>query len=605
MNDEQHWLTWDMSTGFQGLQNAELDHNLIPHAIQHTNSAPIYTNHRPFVSYAFDEEQIGRIQLTLEHEDCFGQTTSLEYSIYEQSRRRASYPTYDLGAQSNYLLPDSDATVMAAAYLSHELQTKSSQSDSFQVDPRLTGIETDTPSISGGHTSPGVIMSPISVHSMGHENQYNSVTYPVVVPENATDPNAPDQKRQRACESCRSLKVRCEPDAENPTGTCRRCAKAHRECIFTAPTRKRQKRTDSRVAELEKKIDKLTASLNAQRRGDIPEEIHSDGSDDADTPAVQFVWDPPKSNSRRSQDSPDGRKASSQMDAPIESPRTKRQKLDENHSTSRKGSKDNSFNANPQPPKTVLTDKVSAKFFGHPSVFPSLGSIMRPSDNTYLETPDGEPNILDSSRCSNKVGHADVIDRGLLSMDLASEIFNRYVNDMAPNFPAVVFSPGTTAVQVRATKPVLFLSILAAASGTHHTELYRALNKEVIKILADRCLVVGEKKLELVQALIVTTLWYHASEHFEELKFYQMTHIAAVMAIDIGISRKSRTTWMKSRATGLPIAPTGEGPFGIRFGDIPGKESSPADPPWKKKKVDPLTRECRRTFLACYFLCSK
>jgi len=398
--------------------------------------------------------------------------------------------------------------------------------------------------------------------------------------------------------------VRCEPDAENPTGTCRRCAKAHRECIFTAPTRKRQKRTDSRVAELEKKIDKLTASLNAQRRGDIPEEVHSDASDDADTPAVQFVWEPPKSNSRRSRDSPDERKASSQADAPLESHRTKRQKLEENNSASRKGSKDGPHVTNPQSTKAGLTDQVSARFFGHPGVFPSL-STTRPSEN-ILVTPDAEYSIADPPRYRDQKAKADVIDRGLLSMDLASEIFNRYITDMAPNFPAVVFSPGTTAAQVRATKPVLFLSILAAASGTSHTELYRALNKEIIKTLADCCIIIGEKRLELVQALIITTLWYHASEHFEELKFYQLTHIAAVMAIDIGISRKGRTTWMKSRATGLPIAPSGEGPFGMRFGDSSAKESGATDPPWKKQqKADPLTRECRRTFLACYFLCSK
>lgn len=80
-------------------------------------------------------------------------------------------------------------------------------------------------------------------------------------PEEGTN----DLKRPRACEACRGLKVKCEFDPSNHDGPCRRCAKAHRNCVVTQPSRKRQKKTDSRVAELEKKIDALTAVLQATR----------------------------------------------------------------------------------------------------------------------------------------------------------------------------------------------------------------------------------------------------------------------------------------------------------------------------------------------------
>src|ERR1700754_1189188 len=43
---------------------------------------------------------------------------------------------------------------------------------------------------------------------------------------NPSDPN--DLKRPRACEACRQLKVKCEPDDNSPTGSCKRCAKAGR-----------------------------------------------------------------------------------------------------------------------------------------------------------------------------------------------------------------------------------------------------------------------------------------------------------------------------------------------------------------------------------------
>lgn len=46
--------------------------------------------------------------------------------------------------------------------------------------------------------------------------------------------------------------------------------------ITTPPTRKRQKKADSRVAELERKIDALTATLHAQKAG-APEIRHHGG----------------------------------------------------------------------------------------------------------------------------------------------------------------------------------------------------------------------------------------------------------------------------------------------------------------------------------------
>ena len=106
------------------------------------------------------------------------------------------------------------------------------------------------------------------------------------------DPN--DPKRSRACEACRGLKVRCDQD--DPSQPCKRCAKAKRNCVITAPSRKRQKKTDSRVAELEKKIDALTASLNAKKEGGNDRD-GADGSDDDGQSAEAYS---PKASKRTS-----------------------------------------------------------------------------------------------------------------------------------------------------------------------------------------------------------------------------------------------------------------------------------------------------------------
>ncbi|KLU85074.1 hypothetical protein MAPG_04106 [Magnaporthiopsis poae ATCC 64411] len=113
-----------------------------------------------------------------------------------------------------------------------------------------------------------------SAHDDAYQHQYqhrhDHATYPPPPVAAAAPGGEPDQagdpKKPRACESCRGLKVRCDPDPADPEGSCRRCAKAGRSCVVTQPTRKRQRKTDSRVTELEKKIDALTASLHAARR---------------------------------------------------------------------------------------------------------------------------------------------------------------------------------------------------------------------------------------------------------------------------------------------------------------------------------------------------
>lgn len=105
---------------------------------------------------------------------------------------------------------------------------------------------------------------------------------------NQADQSTPDSKRPRACEACRGLKVRCEPDPVK--GTCRRCAKAGRHCVVTAPSRKRQKKTDSRVAELEKKIDALTASLHATKAQGMSDSEDESADDRGMT--TQCKWSP-------------------------------------------------------------------------------------------------------------------------------------------------------------------------------------------------------------------------------------------------------------------------------------------------------------------------
>lgn len=165
---------------------------------------------------------------------------------------------------------------------------------------------------------------------------------------------------------------------------------------------------------------------------------------------------------------------------------------------------------------------------------------------------------------------------------LATRVFDRYVADMATHLPVVVFPPQTNAEEVRSSRPIVFLAILVAASmGMAPLDLQHSLNRLLMRSLADCVIRKGEKSVDVIQALLICTLWYRPPRRYEFMNFWQLSHIAAVMAIDIGMGKTataSRTLQMQAKRE------VSRGSKHVVFAD---------------------TVEARRTWLGCYFLCSK
>jgi len=354
------------------------------------------------------------------------------------------------------------------------------------------------------------------------------------------DPN--DPKRPRACEACRGLKVKCEPGLDNPDGPCRRCAKAGRDCIVTQPTRKRQKKTDSRVAELERKIDALTASLQASRGdGALPSVSTPTPTPTPATPAPSL---PPQ---RSSEDA-------------------------------------NTRIAREWAPVNPFGNAANSGMSPAPTPQPQMGTAGQKRKFSAAEgglsSEQRGPALAPMLSNDSHSRFSDVVDRGIITADEASALFQRYTDRMAPHLPAVIFPSGTTIDDIRRFKPILFLALMSVASSeTPATQ--RILVRDLMDIFANKIIIRGEKSLELVQSIMVSVIWYFPPEHFEELKFYQMIHIAGVMALDIGLGRR---------------------PNNPKAGLIP---YTWRDHPFRKQPLpDPSSIEARRTWLAVYFLAS-
>ena len=176
--------------------------------------------------------------------------------------------------------------------------------------------------------------------------------------------------------------------------------------------------------------------------------------------------------------------------------------------------------------------------------------------------------------------------RQLVEPSLCEIVFRKYVDELAPVMPAVIFPAGTKANQVLETKPILFLCILAAAGvGILHADVMRDLATMISSTFADCVIRMVTRSIELVQALLVNMLWYNPAHHADQANFYQLVHVAACMAIDLGLGRRYNPA--KARRGFLGLAGTElrmpSGGFVIEDSD---------------------TVEARRTWLACYYLCA-
>jgi hypothetical protein len=179
-------------------------------------------------------------------------------------------------------------------------------------------------------------------------------------------------------------------------------------------------------------------------------------------------------------------------------------------------------------------------------------------------------------------GPDDVVSRGLISLSEADDLFNRFLNHYMVEFPLVVFPAGTTSEDVRSSNPTLFLAIIAAASGSSDQTIFRALNVELLQEFAEKVMIRSTKCLELVQAMLVMAAWYFPPDRFEDLKHYQYIHMAATMAMDIGLSDAVDT--MQPSASRAPSLSHG----------------SPAS----VEEANTGEVEKYRTILSCYLLCA-
>lgn len=257
---------------------------------------------------------------------------------------------------------------------------------------------------------------------------------------------------------------------------CRSCAKVNRQCIMPGPPRKRQK-TVHKVAELEKKINALTDALLA--RGQHTENTSTEASPTKDAPTN-----------------------SSSVPAGTEETRT-----------------DESTHNDMDHYQRSIVERAAGGAYAT-EISKDCGSYVL------------EPAAKDS--------YIDVIERGELTIESATAMFNYWMEEMCPSCPIVVFPPGTGPQEIRTKRPITFLTILAITSPKIEPSAQPSLTVELNRQICERVLFHGDKSLDLVQAMLLNCSYYIRPRSARDLAFNQNISSAIVMGLEIGIGKRSK-----------------------------------------------------------------
>jgi hypothetical protein len=135
----------------------------------------------------------------------------------------------------------------------------------------------------------------------------------------------------------------------------------------------------------------------------------------------------------------------------------------------------------------------------------------------------------------------DIIDRGVISIELAESLLKLYREELFADYPGITIPKEVKVDELRAKKPALFHAVMAAASQSLGSTLSNKLHEELVYFYARSLFVNGEKSLQHVQALFVSVAYYTPPNNPGQMQIYQYTNLAASMALELGLASKPRT----------------------------------------------------------------
>jgi hypothetical protein len=286
-----------------------------------------------------------------------------------------------------------------------------------------------------------------------------------------------DQALNRACEACRISKVRCLVNPDASSSQCQRCAKTNKTCVFAPPAKRRQR----------KRTDVRVTELEKE---------------------IQQMRSLLKTNTRSSNDVSDHDSGD-----------------DDSEDQEQSGGRETSTNVQSHSSAITATPALANRWPAAPVKKPPvIDAAITGAPKDFLGSSDN-----------------DIIDREVISEDMARELLSTWRNELVAACPGITIPKHWTAYDLRESKPALFHAIMAAASHSKGSALSDKLHEETVLLYARSAFIKGEKSVQAIQALIVTVAYYSPSKTPGQLQIYQWVNMAASMALELGLTSKPRT----------------------------------------------------------------
>lgn len=194
--------------------------------------------------------------------------------------------------------------------------------------------------------------------------------------------------------------------------------------------------------------------------------------------------------------------------------------------------KDAATTSSSEPARTEDSSNTSIDSYARNIVERAFPETSQPEFITACEVGSFEP--------VDKDNYVDVVDRGDMTMETATSLYTFWRDQMCSSNPIVVFAANITAEMVRRTRPITFLTILTVASAVTLPSAQPALTIELNRQISERVLFHGDKSLDLVQAMLLNSQYYVRPRSARDLAFNQNIHAAIIMALELGIGKRSK-----------------------------------------------------------------
>ncbi|CAH0027496.1 unnamed protein product [Clonostachys rhizophaga] len=203
---------------------------------------------------------------------------------------------------------------------------------------------------------------------------------------------------------------------------------------------------------------------------------------------------------------------------------------------------------NPSLQSTASPDPLIQTSGPEPQPQQSIGTLREPQSQPYSipsVSSVGVASLTQLTPPTSDAGSAwgtrppDVVDRGLLSAEVAHETLQTFRNKAINHFPFVVLPHHANLHSVRRDTPFLFLCIMATMMVKDCT-LQRQLGEEIRTQAYQRIMMGREKSMDLLQGLLVHVAWYQYQLQPQKQQMLLMTQLCVNLVYELGIEKCPR-----------------------------------------------------------------